>query len=72
MIIQKEVNNLELARVLKYIDEIELLYALEPYLQMTKFQLLKVGKRKPFKPFKAIKMRGHGPLASEMVIQDRN
>jgi len=72
MIVQKEVNNLELAKALKNIDEKELLFALEPFLKKTKPQLLKVGKRKPFKPFKAIKMKGHGPTASEMVIQDRN
>ncbi len=32
---------------------------------------LQRGSHKPFKPFKAVKMRGEGPSASEMVIQDR-
>jgi hypothetical protein len=34
-------------------------------------KLLQVGKQRPFKPFKAIKMIGNGPTASEMVLQDR-
>jgi hypothetical protein len=39
--------------------------------QRRKPKLLQVGKQCPFKPFKAIKMVGKGPTASEMVIQDR-
>jgi hypothetical protein len=34
-------------------------------------RLLQRGTQKPFKPFKAITMKGEGPTASEMVIQDR-
>jgi hypothetical protein len=33
---------------------------------------LQRGTQKPFKPFKAVTMRGEGPTASEMVIQDRS
>jgi hypothetical protein len=71
MIVQKEINNEKLAKVLKNINEKELLLALEPFLKKNKPQLLKIGKHKPFKPFKAIKMTGQGPTASEMVIRDR-
>ena len=71
MIVEKEINNLELARALKELNEKELLLALEPFLKKNKPQLLKVGKHRPFKPFKAIKMHGNGITASEMVIQDR-
>ena len=72
MIVQREVKNMELARVLKDIDENELLFALNLFIRKTKKQLIKVGKRKPFKPFKAIKMKGEGLSASEMIVQDRN
>jgi hypothetical protein len=36
-----------------------------------KGDLIKTGKHGPFKPFNAIKMKGKGLTASEMVIQDR-
>ena len=71
MIVQKELNNLELAKVLNKINEKELLLALEPFIKMNKPQLLKVGKHKPFKSFEPIRMSGQGPTASEMVVQDR-
>jgi hypothetical protein len=70
MLVQKELKNPVLARILKNIDEKELLSALEPFLK-NQPQLLKVGKHKPFKPFKAIKMEGEGINASEMVVRDR-
>lgn len=55
MLVQKEVKNVALAKALKNIDEKELLLALEPFVK-DQPQLLKVGKHKPFKPFKAIKI----------------
>ncbi|OQY56635.1 MAG: hypothetical protein DRR08_01005 [Candidatus Parabeggiatoa sp. nov. 2] len=36
-----------------------------------KRRLLQKGSQMPFNPFKAVKMNGKGPSASEMVIQDR-
>jgi len=71
MIVQKELNNLELVKVLKKINEKELLLAPGPFIKMNKAQLLKVGKHKPFKSFEPIKMSGQGPTASEMVVQDK-
>lgn len=71
MLVQKEVSNLELARALKNIDERELLLALESFIKKNRPQLLMVGQHRPFKPFKAIKMKGKGPTASEMVVRDR-
>ena len=53
-------------------DENELARALEPYMQENEPRRLKVGERKPFKPFEPITMKGEGPTASEMVIQDRS
>lgn len=70
MLVQKELKNPALAMALKNIDEKELFLALEPFL-MNQPQLLKLGKHKPFKPFKAIKMEGEGITASEMVVRDR-
>jgi len=71
MLIQKEVSNVELARALKNIDEKELFLALEPFIKKNKPRLLKIGRRRPCNPFKAVKMKGKGPTASEMVISDR-
>jgi hypothetical protein len=34
-------------------------------------QILQKGSQTPFQPFKAIKMKGKGPSALEMVIQGR-
>ena len=53
------------------IDEIELVKALDLSVKENKTDLLKVEKNKPFKPFKAIKMKGEGATASQMVINDR-
>jgi len=72
MIVQREVKNIELAQVLKDIDEKELLYALNLFIKKKTPKLIKVGDQKPFKPFMAVKMKGEGPTASEMVIQDRS
>ncbi|MCP4352225.1 MAG: hypothetical protein GY795_42745 [Desulfobacterales bacterium] len=36
-----------------------------------KRKLLRKGSRKPFKPFRAVTMKGEGLTASEMVIFDR-
>ncbi|HAI68268.1 MAG TPA: hypothetical protein DCM38_02400 [Gammaproteobacteria bacterium] len=36
-----------------------------------KRRLLQKGSQTPFKPFKAVKMKGKGPSALEMVIQGR-
>ena len=71
MIVEKEIKNPELARVLEHIDEKELLSALAPFIKKNKRNLLKVGRHKPFRPFKAIKMKGKGLTASEMVVRDR-
>ncbi len=71
MLVQREVSNLELAKALKSIDEKELLLALKPFLKKNRSQLLKIGQHNPFKPFNAIKMKGKGPTASEIVIKDR-
>ena len=57
--------------ILKRIDEKELSEALKPYAKRNKPRLLKVGKHKPFKPFKAIEMKGRGLAASKMIIRDR-
>ena len=71
MLVQKEVKNRKLAKTLMNIDEKELLSALEPLIEHKKPQLLKTGKHKRFKLFQAIKMKGSGPTASEIVIRDR-
>ncbi len=71
MIVQREVYNFALARVLQTIAESELEKALEPYLKKPEPRLLKTGKQRPFRPFKAVRMTNQGPAASEMVIQDR-
>jgi hypothetical protein len=72
MIVQREVQNTGLAKLLQSIDETELTKILDPYLKKKKeVNLIKTGKHGPFKPFNAIKMKGKGPSASEMVIQDR-
>lgn len=71
MIIQKEIQDSVLAQVLENIKEEELAIVLESYMQENKRNLLKVGKNRPFKPFKPIKMMGKGPTASEMVIEGR-
>ncbi len=72
MIVQREVKNIELAQVLKDIDEKELLYALNLLMRKKKTKLIKVGDKKHIKHFNAIKMKGKGITASEMVIMDRN
>lgn len=72
MIVQREVQNTDLAKLLQSIDETELTKILDPYLKKKKeVNLIKTGKHGPFKPFNAIKMKGKGPSASEMVIHDR-
>lgn len=70
MLIQREVYDTMLAGVLQDIDEMELAKALESYIKKTS-KLLKTGKHRPFKPFKAIRMKGEGPTASQMVVEDR-
>ena len=71
MLVQREVHDTMLAGVLQNIDEMELAKALESYIEESKSKLLKAGKRRPFKPFKAIRMKGEGPTASQMVVGDR-
>ena len=72
MIVQREVHNTDLAKLLETIDETELTKIFDPYLKKEKKgRLIKTGKHRPFKPFNAIKMKGKGPSASEMVIMDR-
>ncbi|NIU01457.1 MAG: hypothetical protein GWN01_11235 [Nitrosopumilaceae archaeon] len=71
MLVQKEISNPQLARALKNIDEKELFLALKPFIKKDKPQLLKVGKHRPFRKFRAIKMKGDGPKASEILIKDR-
>ena len=71
MLIQKEVKNIDLAKVLEDIDEKELLSALEPLIKQNKLRLLKAGKHKQFKLFQAIRLKGKGLTASEMVVRDR-
>ena len=71
MLVQREVHDTMLAGVLQNIDEMELAKALELYIEESKPKLLKAGKRRPFKPFKAIRMKGEGPTASQMVVEDR-
>jgi hypothetical protein len=71
MLVQREVRDFILAELLQRIDEAELAKVLEPYMKYEKPRLLKKGKHRPFKPFKAIRMTGEGPAASEMVIQGR-
>ena len=72
MIVQREVHNTDLAKLLQTVDETELKKIFGPYLKKKKKgDLIKTGKHGPFKPFNAIKMKGKGLTASEMVIQDR-
>ena len=72
MIVQREVHNTDLAKLLETIDETELTKIFDPYLKKKKeVNLIKTGKQGPFKPFNAIKMKGKGLTASEIVIQDR-
>ncbi len=71
MLVQREVHDTMLAGVLQNIDEMELAKALELYIEESKPKLLKAGKHRPFKPFKAIRMKGEGPTASQMVVEDR-
>lgn len=71
MLVQREVHDTMLAGVLQNIDEMKLAKALESYIEKSKPKLLKAGKRRPFKPFKAIRMKGEGPTASQMVVEDR-
>ncbi len=71
MLVQKEVYDTILAGVLQNIDEMELAKALKSYIEESKPKLLKAGKHRPFKPFKAIRMKGEGPTASQMVVEDR-
>jgi len=71
MLIQREVYDTMLAGVLQDIDEMELAKALESYIKESKLKLQKTGKHRPFKPFKAIRMKGEGPTASQMVVEDR-
>ncbi len=72
MILQREFHNSALAEILRTISEKELENALNSYLNKKMTNLLKQGKKRPFKPFRAIQMTGEGLTASEMVIQDRN
>ena len=58
--------------MLRSMDENELARALERYMPENEPSRLKVGEHKPFKPFKPIAMKGEGPTASEMVVQDRS
>lgn len=69
--IQREMRNPDLARLLCRIDEAELARALESYIKNDEPRLLKVGKHRPFRPFKAVRMTGPGPTASEMVSRGR-
>lgn len=71
MIVQREIENIAIAELLQKIDESDLENILNQYIKNLKPKLLQVGKRKPFKPFKAVKMTGNGPTASEMVLNDR-
>jgi len=71
MIVQREMGDFALAELLQRIDEADLAKALELYMDRNEPRLLKVGKHRPFKPFKAIRMSGTGPTASEMVTQGR-
>ncbi len=71
MIVQRELRNAVLAQLLQSMDETVLEKALKPYMKKDPLRLLKDGKPRRFKPFKAIKMMGEGPTASEMVIRDR-
>jgi len=72
MIVQREVHNSDLAKLLETIDEAELTKIFGFYLKKgEKGDLIKTGKHGPFKPFNAIKIKGKGLTASEMVIQDR-
>ena len=71
MLVQREVHDTMLAGVLQNIDEMKLAKALESYIEKSKPKLLKAGKRRPFKPFKAIRMKDEGPTASQMVVEDR-
>ena len=71
MLVQREVHDTMLAGVLQNIGEMELAKALESYIEENKPKLLKAGKHRPFKPFKAIIMKGEGPTASQMVVEDR-
>ncbi len=72
MIIQKEIKNLKLVEVLEKLNERELEKVLEPYLEKKEISLLKVGKHKPFKYFRPIKMKGEGFDTSEMVVRDKD
>jgi len=58
--------------VFEHIEFYELIRERKNDLKKSKPNLLKIGKQRPFKPFKAIRMTGSGPTASESVIQDRN
>ena len=72
MIVQREVHNTELAKLLQTVEETELTKIFDPYLKKGKrVSLIKTGKHRPFKPYNAIKMRGTGLTASQMVSQDR-
>ncbi|MDM8524454.1 hypothetical protein QUF80_13885 [Desulfococcaceae bacterium HSG8] len=71
MMIQREMRNADLARLLCRIDEAELAKALEPYIKNDEPRLLKIGKHRPFRPFRAVRMTGAGSSASEMVIRGR-
>ena len=70
MLVQRDVHDTMLAGVLQDIDEMELAKALELYIEESKPKLT-AGKHRPFKPFKAIRMKGEGPTASQMVVEDR-
>lgn len=72
MIVQREVHDDNLGKLLQTLDETELTRILAPYLKKKQeTSLVKIGKHIPFKPFKAIKMKGEGLSASEMVVHDR-
>jgi hypothetical protein len=71
MIIQKKIQNPHLAKLFDKLNEEDLGKVMEIYMKKIETKLLKVGKHKPFLPFKPIKLKGDGPGAAEMVIRDR-
>lgn len=71
MLIQRDIQNAAFAEPLHHTDEAELAKKPEACTDTEPSRLLKVGKHRPFRPFRAIQMTGDGPAASEMVIQGR-
>ena len=70
MMVQREVHDPILARVLETLGERELTQALDPYLKKEQ-ELIQIGKPGKFESFTPIKPRGEGPSLAEMVIRDR-